>query len=104
MNKKDIAILLNQTPNISATSGEIIQFFYSKYFDINEEHEGNIIENFIEFRGDLDKSIEESRQYYEDSIKILSKQISPSKPLPKKVIKQLEEQQKELEKLFKEGL
>lgn len=102
--KKYIAILLHNQANVSATSGELVQFFNSKYYNTEEEDEGNIIESFIEFRGDLDMSLEEARQYYENSMKLLSKQLTPSKPLPKKVIKALEEQQKELDKLLKEEL
>ena len=102
--KKQISLLLHNKPNISATSGELVQFFNSNYYNPEEEDEGNVIESFIEFREDLDMSLEEARQYYEASMKLLSKQLTPSKPLPKKVIKALEEQQKELDKLFKEEL
>jgi hypothetical protein len=104
MNKKNIAKLLYNQPNVSATSWEIIYFFNSTYFNKNEEHEGNIIEDFLNWRGDLDHSLEEARQYYENNVKKLSKILSPSKPLPKKIIKQMEEEQKELEKLLKEEL
>lgn len=102
--KKYISKLLHTQPNISATSGELVQFFNSKYYNPEEDEEGNIIENFIEFRGDLDMSLEEARQYYENSMKLLSQQFTPSKALPKKVVKMLEEQQKEIDKLLKEEL
>lgn len=102
--KKYIAVLLHNQSNVNATSGELVQFFHSHYYNPEEEDEGSIIESFIEFRGDLDMSLEEARQYYENSMKLLSKQLTPSKPLPKKVIKMLEEQQKELDKLLKEEL
>jgi hypothetical protein len=64
-NKKEISLLLNQTPNISATKKEIEEFLLSKYFNKNEENEGNIIEDFITWRGEFD-SIEEARQHYEN--------------------------------------
>jgi hypothetical protein len=104
MEKKQIAKLLHSQSNISATSGELVQFFRSDFYNGEEDDEGNIIEDFLEWRGDNIQTIEEARQYYENSMKLLSKQLTPSKPLPKKVIKALEEQQKELDKLFKEEL
>ena len=60
--KKQIAKLLNQTPNVSASLGEITQFFRSPQYNEEEQNEGNIIEDFLVFRGLLDKDIVEVGQ------------------------------------------
>lgn len=94
--KKEIAKILHKTPNISATAWEIVYFFNSMQFNPDEEYIGNIIEDLLNWRGDLNHSLEESKQYYENTIKWLNETHTPSKPLPKKILKQLEDQQKEL--------
>ena len=60
--KKEIAKLLNQTPNVSASLGEIMQFMLSPQYNKEEEHEGNIIEDFLVFRGILDKDLIDATQ------------------------------------------
>lgn len=47
--KKYIAVLLHNQSNVNATSGELVQFFNSNYYNPEEEDEGNIIEDFFNF-------------------------------------------------------
>jgi hypothetical protein len=56
----DIAKLLTQTPGVSASTSEIIQFFRSPQYNPNEQEEGNIIEDFMVFRGMLDSDLIEA--------------------------------------------
>lgn len=86
--KKHIAKLLHTTPNVMATSGELVQFFRSKQYNPDEEHEGNFIEDFLSFRGDLDKDLLESKVYCERLINVFTSSLPPSK-IPAKVLKQL---------------
>lgn len=104
MIKKDIAKLLHKTPNVSATLWEIVYFFHTTSVDLKTISEGDVIEEFLQWRGDLDRSLEENRQYYEDSIRYLRTKYTPSKPLPKKVIKEIEEYQKDLDNTKMEDL
>lgn len=91
MTKKDIAKLLHTTSNVSATKWEIISFFNSSYFNPNEEHEGNIIEDFLNFNGNLERDLEESRQHYENCVKYFEEQYK---------IQNTEEKQKKIAKLL----
>lgn len=60
--KVKIAELLHTTPNVSASKGELVQFFRSPQYKPDEEHDGNIIEDFMTFRGMLDADIIESEK------------------------------------------
>jgi hypothetical protein len=53
MEKIKIAKLLHNQPNVNASSIELMQFFRSPQYKPNEENEGNIIEDFLEFKNFL---------------------------------------------------
>jgi hypothetical protein len=59
-NKLKIAKLLSQTPNVSASTSEIIQFFRSPQYNPDEQEESNYIEDFMVFRGILDSDLIEA--------------------------------------------
>ena len=59
LTKVEKSKLLSNTPNVMASLGELVQFFRSPQYD-KEDNEGNIIEDFLTFRGMLDKDIIES--------------------------------------------
>ncbi len=60
--KVEIAKILSSTPNVSASKGELVQFFRSPQYKPDEEHDGNIIEDFMTFRGMLDADIIEGEK------------------------------------------
>lgn len=92
-----IAKLLASQPNVMASSGELLQFFRSPQYDPDEESEGNQVESFLEFRGDLDKDIIESKEWTQEYLSNLDKFHEPSKSPPKKVLVEMEKQRKILE-------
>ena len=89
--KKEIAFLLHNTPNVSATKWEIHHFLSSDSFNPNEEHEGNIIEDFLNFNGNLERTLEEARQHYENCVKYFEEQYK---------IQNIEEKHKKIAKLL----
>lgn len=60
LTKVEKSKLLSNTPNVMASLGELVQFFRSPQYNDKEDNEGNIIEDFLTFRGMLDKDIIES--------------------------------------------
>lgn len=92
-----IAKLLASQPNITASSGELLQFFRSSQYNPDEEVEGNYIESFLEFKGNLDKDIIESKEWTQEYLSNLDKFHEPSKSPPKKVLVEMEKQRQILE-------
>ncbi len=100
MKKLDIAKLLSSTPNVMADKGEIIQFFHSIQFKSDEENEGNIIEDFMSFRGQLDKDLLEMSDFSLDKT-FLSGSAYTQLKIPKKVQVQLDKDREELEEYIR---
>ena len=73
--KAEIAKLLSSTPGVSASKGELLQFFKSPQYDKDEESDGNIIENFLVFRKQLDADLLEGGEYSEKLIEHWSKEM-----------------------------
>lgn len=96
MKKLEIAKLLATTPNVMATKEEIVQFFYSNQFHPGEEHEGNHIEDYLDFKGQLDKDLFFFSDWSLDKTH-LSGSVTIANVIPKKVQKQLDLEAKELE-------
>lgn len=101
--KSELSKILHKTANVTASLSECVQFFRSKYFNVEETEIGNIIEDFLEFRGDLDSDIASSGDYMKDMLEAWYDSFVPSK-IPKKVIKQLEESQREFEEECKKSI
>ena len=60
--KVEIAKILSSTPNVSASKEELVQFFRSPQYKPDEEHDGNVIEDFMTFRKMLDADIIEGEK------------------------------------------
>ncbi len=98
--KKEIAKTLATTPNVMATAGELVQFFRSKQYNPEEEHEGNHVEDFLVFRGELDADIIDASDWVKFNV---DRFPNPTElKLPKKVIKQLDDEYQDLLKFDKE--
>ena len=98
--KLSIAKLLSSTPNVMASKGEIVQFFHSPQFKPDEEQEGSIIEDFLSFRGQLDKDLLDLNDFSLDKT-FLSGSEYKKLPIPKKVQIQLDKDREELENYIK---
>jgi len=100
MTKLEIAKLLANTPGVMASKEEIIQFFHSPQFIFEEEEEGNIIEDFMVFRGILDKDILDCKDWNIDKTFLKGKTTDLPK-IPKKVQQQLDKERQELQDYIK---
>lgn len=100
MKRIDIARLLASTPNVMASNGEIVQFFHSLQFVPDEEDEGNIIEDYLSFSGQLDKDLLDLNDFSLDKTFLANKEYTTLK-IPKKVQVQLDKDREELEEYIR---
>lgn len=100
MKRIDISRLLASTPNVMASKGEIIQFFHSKQFFADETNEGSILEDFMTFRGQLDKDFLDMSDFSLDKT-FLSGSAYTQLKIPKKVQDQLNKDREELEEYIR---
>lgn len=100
MKRIDIARLLASTPNVMADKWEIIQFFHSLQFKPDEENEGSILEDFMVFKGQLDKDLLYMNDFSLDKT-FLSGSAYTTLKIPKKVQDQLNKDMEELEEYIK---
>jgi len=100
MKRIEIAKLLATTPNVMASNGEIVQFFHSIQFVPDETNEGNILEDFMIFRGQLDKDLLDMNDFSLDKTFLANKEYTTLK-IPKKVQIQLDKDREELEEYIR---
>ena len=96
LTKLELAKLLATTPNVMGSKGEIIQFFHSLQFDKDEENGSNVIEDFLYWRGELDKDLIEMKDFSLSDTFLKDKEYSTTK-IPKKIQQQLDKEYKELQ-------
>jgi len=99
--KLQVAKLLSTTPNVMASGGEIVQFFHSPQFNIDEENEGNIIEDYISFSKQLDADIIEFNNFSINDTFLKNTPFTTTK-VPKKVQKWMDDEWEELLKYLDE--
>lgn len=95
-----IATLLATTPGVSASKSELLQFFRSPQYNPDEETESNHLDDFMVFRGVLDCDLVDCIDFSIDKT-FLKNTPYKTTPLPKKVIKQMEDYQKEIDDYLK---
>ena len=99
--KKQIAILLATTPGIMAGNSELLQFFRSPQYDPEEEHEGNYLESFMEFRGYLDADLIDVKEFTIENT-FLKGQTQTYPKIPKKIQQKLNIEEENNKKIIED--